>query len=221
MVGGFVLQLITERRGDAPLEPVLAAAVRGGVDVIQVREKGRPASALWRSVREAQSAADGGAAVVVNDRVDVARLAEVAGVHLPSDSLPPALARRMLPSAEGWVVGVSVHSVEEARAAASAGADYVTFGHIFASDSKPGLPGRGPAALAEVVAAVEIPVLAIGGIQPDNVASVLEAGCAGVAVIRALMDAPDPERAAAGFGEAMGRVGVRPRHPLRIRWREW
>lgn len=220
MLGGFVLQLVTERRGDAPLEPLLAAAIRGGVNMIQVREKNCPASVVWRSVMQAQHAAAGRAAVVVNDRVDVARIAEVSGVHLPGGALAPALVRRLLPSTEGWVVGVSVHSVGEARSAAAGGADYLTFGHIFRSDSKPGLPGRGLTALAEVVEAVEIPVLAIGGIRVDNVAAVLATGCAGVAILRALVDAPDPEHAAAGFREAMGRSGVRPRHPLRIRLQE-
>jgi thiamine-phosphate pyrophosphorylase len=215
----FVLHLVTDRlESRLPLGRAVAAAVRGGVDAVQVREKGEPADAVLRATQEvieAVATAGRRALVLVNDRTDVALAAGADGVHLPARSLPAAAARRLLPAAEGWVLGVSVHSVEEARAAVAGGADYVTFGHVFATGSKPGLPSRGLAALAEVVAAVPVPVLAIGGIGPDNVRAVLETGCAGIAVIRALLHAADPERAAAELKEAMARTPGRPRRPLR------
>ena len=216
-----VLQLVTDRlEARLPLEEAVARAVLGGVDLVQVREKGAPADTVLRAVRQALSACDGSAAVVVNDRVDVAMAARAAGVHLARRSLPPDLARTLLPASEGWLVGVSVHSVEEARAAAEAGADYVTFGHVFPTGSKPGLPPRGLADLASVVAAVTLPVLAIGGIGPENVAAVLATGCAGVAVISAVLGAADPGAAAGALRRAMDAAGRPPAHALRVAGRE-
>jgi len=212
---GVALHLVTDRlESRRPLGGALAAAVRGGVDGIQVREKGQPADLVLEATREALEAVAGRAAVLVNDRADVALIAGAGGVHLPGRSLPPGGARALLPRAGGWLLGVSVHSLAEARAAVAAGADYVTYGHVFPTGSKPGLASRGLAALAEVVANVDAPVLAIGGIDPANVGAVLETGCAGVAVIRAILGAGDPERAAAALRGAMEKARARPRHPL-------
>ncbi len=220
MAEPFALHLVTDRlETRLELSQAIAAAVRGGVDAVQVRDRGEPADAVLQTALAARGAAPH-AVLLVNDRADVAMAAGADGVHLPARGLPAGVVRRLLPSAAGWLVGVSVHSVEEARLAAAAGADYVTYGHIFPTGSKPGLPSRGVAALAEVVAAVEIPVLAIGGITPTNVASALETRCAGVAVIRALLQEADPERAAAAFREAMARSGSRPKHRLGARRRK-
>ena len=214
MAETFALHLITDRlESRLDLSQAVAAAVRGGVDAVQVREKGQPADTVLQAALEACSLASR-PVVLINDRVDVALAAGANGVHLPARGLPPSAARRLLPASEGWLVGVSVHSIEEARLAAAAGADYVTYGHIFPTGSKPGLPSRGLDALREVVAAVDVPVLAIGGITAANVGSVLQTGCAGVAVIRALLQEADPERAAAALREAMVRSGARPKRPL-------
>lgn len=211
----FALHLVSDRlESRTPLGAALAAAVRGGVDAVQVREKGDPAGAVLEAARQAREAAAGRARVLVNDRVDVALALPADGVHLPARGLPPAAARALLPRVSGALIGVSVHSVEEARAAAAAGADYVTFGHVFPSNSKPNLPPRGLAFLRAVVEAVDVPVLAIGGVTAENAAQVLATGCAGIAVIRALLHAADPERAAAALREALERSGARPRRPF-------
>lgn len=210
----FALHLVTDRlESRLDLPHAVAAAVRGGVDAIQVREKGQPAEVALRTAEEVRRATPR-ALVLINDRADVALAAEADGVHLPAKGLPPSVVRKLLPVANGWLLGVSVHSVQEAQAAVADGADYVTFGHIFPTGSKPGLPSRGLEALAEVVAAVPAPVLAIGGITAANVGPVLQTGCAGVAVIRALLQEADPERAAARLREAMARTQARPRHVL-------
>lgn len=214
MAYAFALHLVTDRlESRLALPQAVAAAVRGGVDAVQVREKGQPAEVVLQAALAACSTASG-ALVLINDRVDVALAAGADGVHLPGRGLPPAVARRLLPSPGGWVVGVSVHSLQEATVAVVAGADYVTFGHVFPTGSKPGLPSRGLEALAEIVAAVEVPVLAIGGITAANVGQVLQTGCAGVAVIRALLQEADPQRAAAALREAMERTAARPRRAL-------
>ena len=213
-MAAIALHLVTDRlESRLPLEAAVAAAVRGGIDGVQVREKGQPADAVLRAAQEVLRAAGPRASVLVNDRADVAMAVGAAGVHLPARGLPPVVARGLLPRAAGWIVGVSLPSVREAEEACAAGADYVTFGHVFPTGSKPGVPSRGIRELAEAVAAVDIPVLAIGGIAPDNVAQALATGCAGVAVIRALLQDADPERAAAALREAVERCRARPRRP--------
>lgn len=211
MGAGFVLHVITDAgESRLPLADALRRAVAGGIDAIQVREKGRPAEAL---LSEAQaSLAVGCPCVLINDRVDVALAVGAAGVHLPARGLPVPVARRLAPRSQGWLLGVSVHSVAEALAAARAGADYVTFGHVFQTQSKPGLPPQGVDALRRVVAATPVPVLAIGGISPENIGALLETGCGGVAVIRAVLGADDPGRAAAALRQAMTASPATPRH---------
>jgi thiamine-phosphate pyrophosphorylase len=197
-VPGFQLHLISDR----------AAAAPPGVDYLQVRLKGAPAADVYAA---ALASRRGGAGLIVNDRVDVA-LAVGDGVHLARRSLAPGVARRLL--REGQILGVSVHSVAEAREAALAGADYVTFGHVFSTPSKPGLPPRGVEELAAVVAAVDRPVLAIGGIDPRNLEPVLATGCAGIAVISAIRDASDPAAAAAALRRVLDGYAGRPRFAL-------
>jgi thiamine-phosphate pyrophosphorylase len=100
-------------------------------------------------------------------------------------------------------VGRSVHSLAEAVTAADAGADYVTFGHVYPTTTHPGLPPRGLEALHTIVQAVDVPVIAIGGITVDNLADVLATGCAGVAVISAILSNPDPRCASARLRQAL------------------
>ncbi len=212
-----VLHLVTDRQeARGALGAMVASAVRGGVDAVQVREKGRPALDVLVAVREVQQALTGLAALVlVNDRADVALAAGAQGVHLPGRGLPVPVARRLLPRPSGGLLGVSVHSLAEARQAAAEGADYVTFGHVLPTPGKAGLPAAGLDALAAVVEAVEVPVIAIGGIDARSVGRVLATGCAGVAVIRALLQEDDPRRAAAELRAAMDRVARTPRYVLR------
>ncbi|MCZ8511999.1 thiamine phosphate synthase [Paenibacillus filicis] len=142
-------------------------------------------------------------AVVVNDRVDAAMAAGADGVQLAWSSLTPAQARHIVPG--GMRIGCSVHSAAEASEAARQGADYVLFGHVFASGSKPGLEPRGLAALTETVQASPVPVIAIGGIVPENAEDVLATGCAGFAVLSSFFLSPDPQGQLAAFQEAITR----------------
>jgi len=215
-----VLHVLSDRARGAkvPLEDALWLAALGGADVIQVREKKAPALAVFEfacallaRLREAGSSAR----VLVNDRLDVAMAARADGVHLAAKSLPVAAAREVVQRAGGGLVlGCSVHSLEEAQAAEAAGADYVTFGHIFPTASHPGLPPKGVRELARVVEAVSIPVVAIGGIDAGNVTEVLATGASGVAVIGAVVEAADPRAAAARLKEAMARSPVAPKVPF-------
>lgn len=210
----FHLHVITDGQRQAhDLHAVVDKAVRGGADVIQLRDKAAPALDLYTlglAVRDTVRA--GGAKLTINDRLDVALALGADGVHLAGKSLPVEAARPLLPPPT-WV-GCSVHSVEEAVSAERAGVSYVTYGHVFDSHSKPGLPPRGIEALASVVEAVQIPVLAIGGITGANIERVLATGVAGIAVIGAVMAQADPERAAYELREAMDRSAGAPKVAL-------
>jgi thiamine-phosphate pyrophosphorylase len=159
-------------------------AARAGVDVIQIREKGLDAADLMAMAADVRSAInDTACRLVINERVDVAIAAGADGVHLPANGLPAARVRAITPPRS--LVGRSVHSMQEAVDAERAGGcDYLIFGTVFESASKPsGHPVAGLAALADVCAAVRLPVLAIGGMSLERVAAVAEAGVAGVAAI--------------------------------------
>lgn len=194
------LYLVTDRElaGGRPLAEVVRRALRGGVTAVQVREKALGARRFLEEVRELQAVLAGtGVPLVVNDRVDVALAARADGVHVGQDDLPAAEARRLVGPA--LLLGVSVATADEARKALSEGADYVSVSPVFLTPTKPdaelavGLEG-----VASVRAAAgDAPVLAIGGLDAGNARAVVAAGSDGVAVVSALMSAPDPEAAAA------------------------
>ena len=185
-----IVSLVTDRRrlarsarGGATLLEVVAGAIAVGVDLIQVREPDLPDGELLALVRHCVGMADGTAtAVLVNERLDVALAAGAAGVHLPGRAVAASVVRPHTPS--GFVIGRSVHEVSEALTAESdGGVDYLTFGTVFPSRSKPGLVPQGGERLAAVVRAVGVPVLAIGGVTVDNTSEVFGVGAAGVAAI--------------------------------------
>ena len=167
------------RRGDAAA--FAKRAVRNGVDMIQVREKDLPARELLNLVCRIRDIARGTATrVLVNDRLDVALAAGIEGVHLPGDGLPADRVRGFV-----QLVGISVHSVQDAIAAEKAKADFLVFGPVFET------PGKSPVgleALRQVVMAVRVPVLAIGGVTEENAAQVMDVGAAGIAAIRMFQD---------------------------------
>ena len=182
-----VVCLITDRtRGgggaDALVERV-AWAARSGVHLIQVRERDLDGGPLTQLVRRCVEAVRGTRTrVLVNDRVDVALAAGAHGVHLRADSMPAPRVRALCPP--GFVVGQSVHTRVEAVAAAEGGGlDYLLFGTVFATASKPGRAPAGLSALADVASAMPLPVLAVGGVTPDKVGEVVGAGAVGFAAI--------------------------------------
>jgi thiamine-phosphate diphosphorylase len=167
---------VTDRRHGDLLTHV-NAAIRAGVEMIQVREKDLAARALYELVCKVRDAAAGTATkVLVNDRLDVAMAAEIDGVHLPGNGLPVDRVRPLV-----GLLGCSTHSVDEAVRAERGGADFVIFGPVF---DTPGKTPVGIDALRRVAAAVRIPVLAIGGITHTNTDENLKAGAAGIAAIR-------------------------------------
>jgi thiamine-phosphate pyrophosphorylase len=178
----------------ALLETIRNAAA-AGVDWIQIREKEIEARTLAALVRHAiDSTRETGARILVNDRLDVALATGAAGVHLGELSLPVETVtewRRPAGRTE-FQIGVSCHSIEAARAAERGGTDYIFFGPVFSTPSKAAFgPPQGIERFREVCAAVQIPVLAIGGVNLENAASCMEAGAAGLAAIRLFQESPD------------------------------
>ncbi len=179
-----------------PLLDIARAAVLGGATLLQLRAKDLTTRDYIRATQEIRTwAHEARVPLIVNDRVDVALAADADGVHLGPDDLPLDVARRIL--GPGRVIGVSAGTVEEAREAERGGADYIGVGAVFATASKAdaGEP-IGVSGFSTIAHAVRIPAVAIGGIACENAAQPITAGAAGVAVISAIVGAPDVEQAA-------------------------
>ena len=206
----FRLYLITDRRlvagGDLPA--AVERALGGGAWAVQLREKDLPARQLYDLARELRAITFRyGAKLLINDRVDVALAAGADGVHLGGASIPPGEARRLLgPKA---LIGCSTHSAEEAAEAEAGGADFVTFGPVYATPSKAAHgPPVGVEALRHACAAARVPVFALGGVGPRNAGEVVAAGAYGVAAISAVFAAEDPGEAAADFGRRLAEAFI-------------
>lgn len=190
----FSLYLITDRQQTAgrPLSAVVTDALRGGLRAVQLREKDLVAGQLFElAAGLRQLTRDYGAQLLINDRIDVALAVDADGVHLGKAGLPVPEARRILGS--GRLIGYSAHSAAEGLQAQHDGADFVTLGPVYHTPSKAqyGEP-VGVSALAETARMLSIPVFALGGVTSSTVDEVLSAGAHGVALISALMAAPDP-----------------------------
>lgn len=180
----------------------VSEAVDGGVDMVQLRAKDLPGGVLLALAKELDNAIQGGALLIVNERVDVAVAAASGGVQLGETGLPIQVSRRML--GDEALVGRSVHSVDGARGAMRSGADFLLVGTMFATRSHPGEEPSGPGLLTRIRAAgVDGPMLAIGGITQHNAEQVMVAGADGVAVITAILAASDPHTAAQALKAAI------------------
>ena len=197
---------VTDRKALSAADPcagvrdTMAAAILAGADCVQIREKDLPAWELLALVRAAVAMSGIGrradaARVMVNDRLDVALAAGAAGVHLGGESLALGDVVRWCRGGNApaqFLVGVSCHSIEQARQAERARASYIFFGPIFDTPSKRefGQP-QGVALLEEVCRAIRLPVIAIGGVNEENAAACLRAGAAGIAAIRLFQESRD------------------------------
>jgi len=202
------LMLVTDRKqcGSRSMAEVVAEAVEGGVNMVQLREPDLPSGELLALARQLRGVCGTRAQLIINDRVDVALLCGADGVQLSSTGLPVAAVRLLLPPSVK--VGASVHSVREARQAELDGADYVIVGTIFPSPSHPGVTPGGEELLRSIATRLSIPVLGIGGVNEQTVEACWAAGAAGVAVISAIFGADDPRSAAARLAPARVEVEV-------------
>jgi thiamine-phosphate pyrophosphorylase len=190
------LYVILDREAAAgrDLGVLAQAAIRGGADVLQLRDKTASAQALLAEARRVLPIAQAaGIPLLINDRADVAEAAGADGVHLGQDDLPIDAARRLL--GPGRLIGRSTHSLEQALAAIAEGADYIGVGPIFPTPTKPGYGSVSLTLIPQVTAQISIPHVCIGGIEAANLAQVRQAGARCVAVVRAVCAAPDPEAA--------------------------
>ncbi len=187
--------LITESLCRRPWQDVVRAAADGGAGCFQLREKALTDRALLERAAEMVALCrELGAACIINDRADIAAAVRADGVHLGTNDIVPTAARRVVgPHA---IVGASTHSVDEARAALSHGPDYIAVGPVFSSNVKPEYGISGPRLLEAVRPLTSLPIVAIGGITPDNVAELAAAGASCIAVCSAVIGAEDPAAAA-------------------------
>lgn len=188
---------ILARASNMPMADAVRAAAAGGATMIQYREKEMESADLLREADDLRAALEGtGCAFTVNDRLDIALASGAAGVHLGQKDLPLPRAKAL--AGDRLLYGVSAGRIEWAAKASADGADYFGVGPIYPTGSKDNArPPIGPAGVGKILPyAGGIPAVAIGGVNADNLAPIIAAGAQGVAVIGAVMGAPDPEAAA-------------------------
>jgi thiamine-phosphate pyrophosphorylase len=197
------LHVLTDARGGPAALAAVEAAVDAGAPAVQVRLKGCTDRVLHDfAAAVVEICASAGATCLVNDRVDIALAVGADGTHLGADDLPVAVARRVAGPAH--LIGGTAREPQRARQLVAEGADYLGVGPAYPTRTKTGLPtALGPAGVAAVARAVEVPVIAIGGITADRVPDLLRAGAAGVAVVDAVSGAADPAAATAVLLQAL------------------
>jgi thiamine-phosphate pyrophosphorylase len=196
-----VLYLVCSTRpGGRALQDVLAPALAGGVDVVQLRDKEAGRDALLAAAAVARRLCDEtGALLILNDRPDLVREAGADGCHVGQDDMDVPAARAL--AGDGAIVGQSTHFPSEIDAAGDA--DYIGVGPVHATPTKPGRPAVGLELVRFAGAHAPVAFFAIGGIDASNVDAVVEAGARRIAVVRAIADAADPRTAAAALRAAV------------------
>ncbi|MBD2848189.1 thiamine phosphate synthase [Paenibacillus sp. IB182496] len=179
---------------------VMEAALRGGADMLQYRDKhSEPQQRLEKAQALRRLTRRYGVPLIVNDDVELALAAEADGVHLGQGDLPLAAARRRL--GRDRLIGISTHALAEAREAEAGGADYIGAGPVYPTGTKPDAAPVTPAYVQAVAAEIRIPHVAIGGITTANVAEVLEAGARCISAVSAIVGSPDAERVSRTLAE--------------------
>jgi len=195
--------------GPSGLVAAVEAAVAGGVDAVQLREKDLPPDELLSLGRRLREVTSGRALLLVNGPLDVALACGADGIHLP-EAAPPV--ERPRPD---FLVGRSVHSTDAALRAEADGSDYLVAGPVYETRSHPGAAPAGTGLIAQIAGAVRLPVLAIGGLNAERMDEVVRAGAAGIAVISAVLAAASPAAAARDLRRALDAAWVRA-HAVRL-----
>ena len=176
----------------------VASALKGGVDIVQLREKNMTANKIMELGKKVKLlCAEHNALFIVNDRVDIAFALNADGVHLGQDDMDVKSAREIL--GEGAIIGVSTHALEQAQKAVEDGADYIGVGPVFITPTKPGRQSVGLEYVRWVSENIDLPAFAIGGIDLNNVSEVIANGAKRIAVVRAVINSENPELAAMNF----------------------
>jgi thiamine-phosphate pyrophosphorylase len=201
------LYLCCEARphGEDP-EPLIEAALRGGVDIVQLREKSLPRREVELMAQTFRRLCDTYSALfIVNDDPDLARACDADGVHVGQDDMPVAEVREIL--GPDMIIGLSTHSREQIAASTDASVDYVSVGPIWETPTKEGRPAVGLDLIRHAAAKVSHPFFAIGGIDVSNAAEAVDAGARRLCVVRAIRDAEDPAVAAEELRGAFAPLG--------------
>ncbi|WP_256236994.1 thiazole tautomerase TenI [Bacillus sp. EB600] len=178
----------------------ILADIHPFVTAIHLREKQKSARELYQAIQLLSKRNIPLSKIIINDRVDVALVTGVAGVQLAYHSLETTTVKKCFPQ---LTVGYSIHSLEEGQQSEQDRAEYVIYGHIFPSKSKPGLTPRGLDELKRITSLLDIPVIAIGGITPKNTFQTMQAGASGIAVMSGILEALDPLSAVKAYKQAL------------------
>ncbi|MFT8315225.1 MAG: thiamine phosphate synthase [Clostridium sp.] len=194
----YSLYLVTDRRflKDRTLKNAVEDSIKGGVTIVQVREKDVTTREFYKVALEVKEITDKyNVPLIINDRIDIAQAIDADGVHLGQDDMPIKLARKIL--GKNKIIGISVGNVHEAKDAEKDGADYVGIGAIFFTGSKKDIDTPiGTSGLKEIVEGINIPSVAIGGVNKENLFEVIKTGTNGAAVISAILGKENIEQAA-------------------------
>ena len=206
LLRNFKLYAVTDLGDEDPdILRKAEGALRGGVDILQLRSKSLSDTSLLRiGGKLLQLSEKYQRLFIVNNRVDLALALDADGVHLGQDDMPVFLARKILRD-PSKIIGKSTHSLEQALAAREEGADYIAVGPVFATPTKPDYRPVGLELVAEVARLIDIPFAAIGGIDLGNVEGVLETGASRVAVVRGIWMSENPFHAARKFKKILSR----------------
>jgi len=212
LAASYLLYLVTDRAlaQGRSLVDVVRQAVAGGVTIVQLREKEATTREFVRLAEQLQELLiPQQVPLIINDRIDVALAVNAAGVHVGQNDMPAATARRLL--GDGRLLGVSVSTSEEARAAEADGADYLGISPIYATPTKTDTPTPvGLTGLTALRATTRLPLVAIGGLHAGNLLPVMASGADGVAVVSAIMAAAEPAAAARALRAELDRHSATP-----------
>ncbi len=200
----FTLYLVTDRRwlGEKGLPEAVEEAIRGGVTIVQLREKEISSKEYLEIAKKVKEVTDRhGIPLIINDRIDIAFACDAAGVHLGPDDLPVPIARKIL--GEKKIIGASAGSLEEAFMLEAQGADYLGVGAVFPTATKTDVGRITLEELAGIKAAAKIPVVAIGGINSENAAAAVKTGVDGAAIVSAIMAQKDIQEATRNLFEIL------------------
>lgn len=179
---------------------IVEDAVKGGVTMVQLREKNSTGKDFYDKAKKLKAVLDRyDVPLFINDRIDIALAVDASGVHIGQKDLPLLVVKEMLPLS--MIVGISVSTVEQAKEAEKNGADYIGVGAVFPTETKKDARVLPAGRLSAIIEAVNIPAFAIGGIKPENIHTLKKQGLAGVSVVSAIMGAEQPERAASELVE--------------------
>jgi thiamine-phosphate pyrophosphorylase len=194
------------RPGGVDPEPLLSAALRGGVDIVQLREKSLPRREIELAAQTFRRHSDAHSALfVVNDDPDLARACDADGVHVGQDDMSPGEARAALGA--DAIIGLSTHSEDQIAASAKEPVDHISVGPIWETPTKEGRPAVGLELISHAAAHAPHPFFAIGGIDASNAARVIGAGAERICVVRAICDAEDPTAAAEELRQSFAPLG--------------